>query len=136
MDNNLLQYCLLATAFASFLWTIVYSKSTTRKVSTFDRPSLMMHNHWYHYHELQLSMIPSVGPSGTLTSYFGALRSLQDYNKPIQEGYEKYGGGFFKVPLLDRWMVMVTGKELLQEYSRAKESDLSINHAIATVNHE
>ena len=37
----------------------------------------------------QLRSIPSIGPSGILTSYIGALRSIWRGNEALQEGYEK-----------------------------------------------
>jgi len=67
-----------------------------------------------------------------LTSYWGAVSTLLDFNKSIKAGYDKHGN-MFKVALLDRWMVMISGKELLQEYGRAKEAELSFGDATAKV---
>lgn len=48
-----------------------------------------------------------VGPSGLLTSYIGAIRFITNAKEIIQEGYDKYHPAMFKVPLLDRWLVVV-----------------------------
>jgi len=78
-------------------------------------------------------MIPTVGPSGMFTSYWGALRTLLDYNKAVQTGYAKYRGGIFKIPIIDQWLVIVTGPQLISEVSRASEKDLSMSAATAEV---
>jgi len=78
-------------------------------------------------------MVPSVGPSGMLTSYYGAVRTLADYTRMVQTGYAKYRGGMFKIPITDQWLVVLSGPELITEYSRAREQDLSADHAILEV---
>jgi len=68
-----------------------------------------------------------------LTSYWGALHTLLYYNKAVQTGYAKYRGGMFKIPIIDRWLVLVTGPELISELSRAPEKELSMSAATAEV---
>lgn len=74
-----------------------------------------------------------MGPSGWLTSYFGAARTMVEYTKVVQTGYDKYKGGMFKIPLMGQWIVMVTGPQLIKEYSKAKEQDLSSDVAVHEV---
>ena len=68
-----------------------------------------------------------------LTSYIGALQTLLDYNKAVETGYAKYRGGMFKISAMDHWIVIVSGPELLLEYSRTREEDLSLGSATSKV---
>ncbi|TFK68395.1 cytochrome P450 [Pluteus cervinus] len=74
--------------------------------------------------------IPTVGPSGVITSYLGALKALNYTKDMVQEGYEKYYGRPFKFPMMARWVVVVSGPQLIDEVRKASEEDLSFDEAI------
>ncbi|KAJ6567200.1 cytochrome P450 [Mycena vulgaris] len=74
-----------------------------------------------------LDSIPAVGPSGIFSSYVGAYRYLRYGKDMIQEGYEKYR--VFRVPLIHRWDVIVSGSKLVEELRASKEEELSIREA-------
>ncbi|EJD00067.1 cytochrome P450 [Fomitiporia mediterranea MF3/22] len=67
--------------------------------------------------------VPAIGPSGTLTSYFGALRLVKHAREMLDEGYRKCTT--FKIPMFDRWMVVVNTPELIEEVRRAPDDKLS-----------
>ncbi|KAJ7688404.1 cytochrome P450 [Mycena rosella] len=74
-----------------------------------------------------LSSVPAIGPSGTLSSYVGAYRYLRYGKGMIDEGYEKYS--VFRVPLIHRWDVIISGSKLVEELRASKEEELSIREA-------
>ncbi|KAJ7937373.1 cytochrome P450 [Mycena leptocephala] len=75
----------------------------------------------------KLDSIPAIGPSGILSSYVGAYRYLLYGNDMIQEGYAKYR--VFRVPLIHRWDVIISGRELVEQLRASKEEELSIQEA-------
>jgi hypothetical protein len=79
----------------------------------------------------QLDSIPAIGPSGILSSYVGAYRYLLYGNDMIQEGYAKYR--VFRVPLIHRWDVIISGRELVEQLRASKEEELSIQEAFNEV---
>ncbi|KAM6503737.1 Cytochrome P450 [Amanita muscaria] len=82
---------------------------------------------------LQLRSIPTVGPSGTLSSYIGAVRFLLHGREMLQEGYNKYRGSFFKIPTLTSWIIIASGGPLIDEIRRAPNNALSATAAIREV---
>jgi len=70
-----------------------------------------------------------------LTSYWGALHTVLDFGKVMQRGYTEYRGEMFKMPLMGRWLVVVTTHQLISEVSRAPEKELSMNEATAEVSY-
>ncbi|EGN97958.1 hypothetical protein SERLA73DRAFT_182766 [Serpula lacrymans var. lacrymans S7.3] len=48
----------------------------------------------------------------------------------MQEGYDKYKGGLFKIPLMDRWMVIATGSQLIDEMRKVADDELSLQEAV------
>ncbi|TFK66282.1 cytochrome P450 [Pluteus cervinus] len=76
-----------------------------------------------------INQIPTIGPSGVFTSYYGVLKSLWSSNEMIREGYEKYYGRTFKIPMMDRWMVVVSGTELYDELRKGADDALSFPEA-------
>ncbi|KAF7325009.1 Cytochrome P450 [Mycena kentingensis (nom. inval.)] len=70
-----------------------------------------------------LSEIPAIGPSGLFTSYLGAYRYIFNAKAMILEGSSKYR--VFRVPLVDRWNVIIVGAELVDQLRWAKEDELS-----------
>jgi hypothetical protein len=79
----------------------------------------------------QLDSIPAIGPSGIISSYVGAYRYLLHGNDMIQEGYAKYR--VFRVPLIHRWDVIISGRELVEQLRASKEEELSIQEAFNEV---
>ncbi|KAF8341137.1 cytochrome P450 [Amanita rubescens] len=82
----------------------------------------------------RLSAIPAVGPSGILASYFGALRFVKNGKEMAQEGYDKYYGSIFKVPMLTQWMILVSGPRLIEDIRQASDDQLSlVDAAVETI---
>ncbi|TFK68396.1 cytochrome P450 [Pluteus cervinus] len=77
--------------------------------------------------------IPTIGPSGVITSYWGGLKALKYTKDMVQEGYEKYYGRPFKFPMMARWVVVVSGPQLIDDVRKASEEDLSFEEAINEV---
>ncbi|TFK66280.1 hypothetical protein BDN72DRAFT_156184 [Pluteus cervinus] len=77
-----------------------------------------------------INKIPTIGPSGVFTSYYGALKGIWRTSQMIREGYEKYYGGTFKIPMMDRWSVIVTGPELFDEIRKGADDELSFHDAV------
>ncbi|KAF8989849.1 cytochrome P450 [Cyathus striatus] len=94
-------YIILLAAFG-MSWLLVLYKSGTQK----------------------LRHIPTVGYSSLLLSYISAIKFIIKGTQVIQERYEK-ARGMFKVPMLQTWLVIVSGEELLQEVKTAPDSLLS-----------
>jgi len=80
---------------------------------------------WYLRGDPLLDAIPTVGFSDPILSYFSALQFNFDSVRMLKEGYEKTSPGLFKIANLKRWMVLVTGPELIEEIRRAPEDVLS-----------
>ncbi|KAJ6567199.1 cytochrome P450 [Mycena vulgaris] len=78
----------------------------------------------------QLDFIPTVGSPGMVLSYREVFRYLFHAKELIQEGYEKYPDSMFRVPGVDRWNVMVSGRTLMEEVANAPESELSFYKSI------
>ncbi|OCH95707.1 cytochrome P450 [Obba rivulosa] len=76
-----------------------------------------------------LHKIPTIGPSAPLLSYIGAFRFFYHAREMMQEGYTKYKGSTFKVPLFDRWLVVVSGRTLIEELRRYPDDQASFDLA-------
>ncbi|KAF7374692.1 Ent-kaurene oxidase [Mycena sanguinolenta] len=50
--------------------------------------------------------------------------------KVLQQGYEQYRNGAFKIPQMDRWIVLVSGNEMLDALRGAPEHILSMEAAM------
>ncbi|EAU87974.2 cytochrome P450 [Coprinopsis cinerea okayama7 len=77
--------------------------------------------------------IPTVGSDGFIMSYFSAWRYEFGIGRQmIQEGYDKYPGGVFKVPTLsspNRWLIVVSGAKLVDDIRKAGKDELSFSDA-------
>lgn len=58
---------------------------------------------------------------------------MLSYQAVVQKGYEKYRDGIFKIPLMDRWLVVLSSPQLISELSKAREQDLSADQATLEV---
>ncbi|KAK0212144.1 cytochrome P450 [Desarmillaria ectypa] len=73
----------------------------------------------------KLKDIPTVGPPGIITSWIGAFRFVFHAKEIVQEGFRTHYGGAFKVPLLDKWVVVVSGDEKVNDIRKATGEQLS-----------
>ncbi|EGO05393.1 hypothetical protein SERLA73DRAFT_174534 [Serpula lacrymans var. lacrymans S7.3] len=80
-----------------------------------------------------LDSIPTVGPGGVLTSYWGAFKWLLHGREMLQEGYTNYQGRAFKVPDLLSWVVIVSGPKLVDEIRKVPDDHLSALEAFSDV---
>ncbi|KAJ7575608.1 cytochrome P450 [Mycena floridula] len=78
----------------------------------------------------KLRRLPTIGPSGFLTSYVGALRWSEQSGEIVHEGYEMYRGRAFKIPLISNWMVVLTTSQMVDELRKAPDEYLSLNNAV------
>ncbi|KAJ7269671.1 cytochrome P450 [Mycena rebaudengoi] len=77
-----------------------------------------------------LDAIPSVGVlRGPLGFYFGAWNYMRNARKVTQEGYDKYPAQAFKVPLPTRWLVIINGRTMIQQFSQASDEEVSAMEA-------
>ncbi|KZT30762.1 cytochrome P450 [Neolentinus lepideus HHB14362 ss-1] len=77
-----------------------------------------------------LDRIPTIGgPSYPVFSYIGAFRFVRGAKALVQQGYSRYRGGVFKIARPDRWLVVVTGSKLMEEFRTAPDDVLSFVEA-------
>ncbi|TBU58191.1 cytochrome P450 [Dichomitus squalens] len=70
--------------------------------------------------------IPTLGgPSVPILSYLSAFRYVLNSRQILKIGYEKFSDSSFKVALLDQWMVVVNGPQLLDEIRKRPDEELS-----------
>ncbi|KAF9453730.1 cytochrome P450 [Macrolepiota fuliginosa MF-IS2] len=77
-----------------------------------------------------LNAIPTVGHSGVLTSYITAFRWLRHGTELLQEGYDKYPGKAFKVATISKWIVILGGKEHVDDIRRVSDDVVSFRKAL------
>ncbi|KAI9434726.1 cytochrome P450 [Lactarius indigo] len=80
---------------------------------------------WYRRDPL-LEAIPTIGFSNPILSYFSALRFMFHALPTLKHGYEKTRPGLFKIPTFRRWMVLVSGPELVEDVRKASDDILSL----------
>ncbi|KAG6856477.1 hypothetical protein H0H87_004056 [Tephrocybe sp. NHM501043] len=74
-----------------------------------------------------LSAIPAYGPSGRLTSYIGTFKFLKNTCGVLHDEVNKRKGEMFRVPFLDHWEVVITGKQFITELGQAPDDDLLVS---------
>ncbi|KAG6831013.1 hypothetical protein H0H92_013200 [Tricholoma furcatifolium] len=79
--------------------------------------------------------IPTLGYDGPVMSYFSALRFVRHGDEVLREGCEKYKDRAFKIPLLDRWLVVVNGEKHLETLRNGRDDVLSSWEAMREINH-
>ncbi|KAM5535874.1 hypothetical protein V8D89_010492 [Ganoderma adspersum] len=73
-----------------------------------------------------LNPIPTVGGSGAPgLAILTALNFWRNGKELLEEGYQKYYGTSFKVAFLDKWLVVVSGSEMLDELRRRPDDEMS-----------
>ncbi|KAL0574356.1 hypothetical protein V5O48_007598 [Marasmius crinis-equi] len=99
--------------------------------------ALVMGPRWTKYRSrmAKLDALPTVGHDSRLFSYVSALRNLARLNTVIKEGYEKYPGRAFKVSLPDKWLVVVSGPDMLDDVRKASDEQLSLREAFQDILH-
>ncbi|KAK7688640.1 hypothetical protein QCA50_008178 [Cerrena zonata] len=85
---------------------------------------------FYRWRFVNLHDIPTVGPTLPLFSYLGTYRFIRDNKAMIQEGYQKFKGGVFKVAMLNHWLVVISGSKLIDEVRKLPEDQASLSHAL------
>ncbi|CAL1709887.1 unnamed protein product [Somion occarium] len=83
----------------------------------------------YRWRFANLYGIPAIGPSLPVLSWLGAVRLVLHGRDMLQEGYQKYKGGTFKVAMPDRWIVFVSG-ETMEEVRKMPDEQMSFFGAI------
>ncbi|PBK90215.1 cytochrome P450 [Armillaria gallica] len=78
----------------------------------------------------KLKHIPTVGSSGLITSWIDAFKFIFHGKAIIQEGYTKHYESTFKVPLIDKWIVVVSGAEKVDDIRKSSLEQLSSLDAI------
>ncbi|KAI6042750.1 cytochrome P450 [Pisolithus marmoratus] len=77
-----------------------------------------------------LDHIPSVGYSSWPASYISAFKYVRHAAQILQEGYDKkYKGTPFRVPTLNRWIVIV-GRQHLEDIKKFTDDELSLPEAV------
>jgi hypothetical protein len=80
-----------------------------------------------------LAVIPTVGFSDSILSYFTALCFVFDGPPMLKYGYEKSRRGLFKIARFRRWMVLASSPELIEDIRKAPDHVLSLNAALREV---
>ncbi|KDR74053.1 hypothetical protein GALMADRAFT_250782 [Galerina marginata CBS 339.88] len=78
----------------------------------------------------ELRSIPTIGPSGPLFSYIGALRLLFDSDGVFQEGYKRQRNSLFKVADFRSWVIIVSGPRYIDDIIKSQEEVLAFEAAI------
>ncbi|KAH7908171.1 cytochrome P450 [Hygrophoropsis aurantiaca] len=76
-----------------------------------------------------LDALPSVGSDGFFGSLTGGLKYMTNASDIIREGYVQHKGKPFKVAVLYRWQVIVSGQKLADEVRKAPDDELSFLEA-------
>ncbi|KZT08802.1 cytochrome P450 [Laetiporus sulphureus 93-53] len=72
-----------------------------------------------------LYSIPAVGFSAPLLSYIGAYKFTRNARELLQEGYEKHKGSVFRVPMVDRWLIIFCGAKMNEELRKFPDDEMS-----------
>ncbi|KAI6016784.1 hypothetical protein PISMIDRAFT_689750 [Pisolithus microcarpus 441] len=75
-----------------------------------------------------LDHIPSVGYSSWPLSYITSFKYVSNAAQILQEGYAKYKGAPFKVPTLNRW-ILVVGRQHPEDIKKSTDDELSLIEA-------
>ncbi|KAE9395448.1 cytochrome P450 [Gymnopus androsaceus JB14] len=79
----------------------------------------------------QLNAIPTLGPSGFLSGYIVKYRFSSNGRELLQEGYDKYPNGVYKIALMDNWEVIANGRMMIEDIQKASDTQLDIKEVIA-----
>ncbi|KAJ7202453.1 cytochrome P450 [Mycena rebaudengoi] len=76
------------------------------------------------FQNIYTDSVPAVGPSGAISSLWGAVRFFSHAQSMMQEGYNKCYS-IFRVPMLTHWEYIVIGKSRTLEVASAPDDQLS-----------
>ncbi|TFK26821.1 cytochrome P450 [Coprinopsis marcescibilis] len=93
---------------------------------------------WYRFTSVRnkLLAIPTIGSDSFFLAYISAWKFVFSGRKMIQEGYDKYPNGIYKVPCLEvssRWMIIVSSLKLVQDIKDAPGDVLSAHEHFADI---
>ncbi|CAA7260276.1 unnamed protein product [Cyclocybe aegerita] len=83
----------------------------------------------------KLRHIPTIGSSSAIWSYTDSLKFIHNARDMIHEGYIKYPGKAFKVADMSRWIVGVSGRDMIDDIRRATDDQLSFMSAVEETIH-
>ncbi|KAJ7659845.1 cytochrome P450 [Mycena rosella] len=81
-------------------------------------------------YDQKLAAIPVAGSSGFLASYRDALKFILHAPELIQQGYDQYPDGIFRVARLWHWDYIVCGPKLVNDVGGAPEDVLSFSGGV------
>ncbi|KAK7058637.1 hypothetical protein VNI00_002273 [Paramarasmius palmivorus] len=92
--------------------------------------ALVLATTWRRYRArmVLLDRIPTVGHSGFFSSYISAYKFLKHGAAIVQEGCDK-------IPLMDKWIVIISNVDMIEDFYRASESQLSLQEAFRATFH-
>ena len=128
MDNNAYAATLVALLAIVFLVNKWLDYTTPNVCPVSGVLSLLQH-----LMMLQLSATPAIGSTGKLSSFLSAHRFVHNGHDMIQEGIRKYGPAAFRVPMADKWMVILSEKSQINDIRQAREDEISFYHAVGQV---
>ncbi|KAJ8702372.1 hypothetical protein PTI98_001092 [Pleurotus ostreatus] len=79
--------------------------------------------------DAELAAIPTIGWTSPPLSYITAIIYTLDANRLIQEGYDKYPEGVYKIAGLTGWNIFVRDKRLIEEMRMHSNNELSLGDA-------
>ncbi|PPQ86230.1 hypothetical protein CVT25_006885 [Psilocybe cyanescens] len=77
------------------------------------------------FRDRRLDHIPTISYSTPFLSFFSALKFLLSGRNIVEEGYRKYPGSVWKLPMLDEWLVVANGCQRVEDIRKASENQLS-----------
>ncbi|KAJ7449179.1 cytochrome P450 [Mycena latifolia] len=83
----------------------------------------------------RLDNIPTFGVPFRFGFYIGSWNYIKRAHTITQDGCAKYPGVAFKVPLINRWLVVITGREMIDDIRRASVEQLSLDEAANSLFH-
>ncbi|KJA21005.1 hypothetical protein HYPSUDRAFT_166348 [Hypholoma sublateritium FD-334 SS-4] len=72
-----------------------------------------------------LDHIPTVGYSDPFLSWISSMRFIFHVTDILEEGYLRYPGGAFKIPMIDGWIVVLNGDHHVKDVARASLDKLN-----------
>ncbi|KAJ7200357.1 cytochrome P450 [Mycena pura] len=81
-------------------------------------------------YDRQTSNIPVIGSTGFLSSYRDGLNFLVKAPELVQQGYDQYPDGVFRIARPYRWDYVVSGTKLVKEIANAPEDALSFHEGV------
>ncbi|KAH8828884.1 cytochrome P450 [Flagelloscypha sp. PMI_526] len=83
----------------------------------------IVHRYFKIYHTL--TNIPTIGPSGFFTTYWGIIDYFKNTNSFLEEGYRKYPDTVFKIYASTGWRLYAGGRARLADAKKAADDELS-----------